>query len=195
MSQSPGPPTRPPRSPSEAPPRPALSVPVPSPLETLTPTPRAVAASFLLWLASLVVGFAAVGYAYTRFDELRPALRSVIRDRDANITAESLEQVVSASLYVALGTLLAFLVVELLLLAPMRRGRNWARILLATVGLVSMPTFILVRGVLAAEQQPVAKDYILIGLGLQTLLMLLAFVAMFLPSASAWFRRDKVPAH
>jgi hypothetical protein len=195
MSQSPGPPTRPPRSPSEAPPRPALSVPVPSPLEMLTPTPRAVVASFLLWLASLVVGFAVVGYAYTRFDELRPALRSLIQERDSNITAESLEQVVSASLYVALGTLLAFVVVELLLLAPMHRGRNWARILLATVGLVSAPTFILVRGVLAAEQQPVAKDYILLGLGLQTLLMLLAVVAMFLPSASAWFRRDKVPAH
>jgi hypothetical protein len=194
MSQSSGPPTRPPRSPSEAPPRPALSVPVPSPLETLTPTPRVVVASFLLWLASLVVGAAVVAYAYTQFDKLRPELRSVIQARDPSITAESLEQVVSASLYVALGTLLAFLVIELLLLSPMRRGRNWARIVLATVGLVSVPTFIVVRGVLAMDQ-PVAKDYILLGLGLQELLMLFAVVAMFLPSAKAWFRRGKVRLH
>jgi surface polysaccharide O-acyltransferase-like enzyme len=85
-------------------------------------------------------------------------------------------------------------VIELLLLSPMRRGRNWARIVLATVGLVSVPTFIVVRGVLAMDQ-PVAKDYILLGLGLQELLMLFAVVAMFLPSAKAWFRRGKVRLH
>jgi hypothetical protein len=189
MSQSSDPSAEPRRTSGAAPPRPALSVTVPSPLDSLaSPPPRTVAVSFLLWLASLIVGFAVAGYAYTQLDDLRPELRAAILAEDPTITAESLDQVVNASLYVALGTLLAFIVVEALLAATMHRGRNWARILLAALGLVSVPTLIIVRGVLSLGQ-PITEDYVLVGLALQELLMLSAVVAMFLPSANVWFRR------
>jgi hypothetical protein len=171
-----------------APARPALSVNVPSPLETLaSPPPWTVVVSFLFWLASLVVGFAVAAYVYAKLDDLRPQLRAAVLAEDPTISADSLARVVTASVSVAFGTLLGFLVLEAVLAAMMRRGRNWARILLAALGLVSVPIFIMVRGVLSLNG-PLAEDYVLLGLGLQELLMLAAVVAMFLPSANVWFR-------
>ena len=152
-----------------------------------SPAPPSVTRSFGLWVTSVVVCIAVAGYAYTKLEEFRPGLREAILAQDPTITTESLDRVVAVSQFVAIGAIVLFALLELVFASLMRRGRHWARILLATVGLISLPTFVIVRGLLALDRA-LLTDYVLLGLGLYVLLMLAAVVTMFLPPANEWFR-------
>jgi len=163
-------------------------VPVPSPLEGLIgPPPAAVARSFGLWIASLVVGALVTGYVITQRDELLLKIEHAVRTDDPTITAESLDQVARVSLYAALGGVVLVMVVEAILALVMRRRHNWARVLLALVGVLSLPGFFVAQELLSSGE-PLPRNYVQLGLGLQGLLVLAAIVTMFSPSANAWFR-------
>ncbi len=69
----------------------------------------------------------------------------------------------------------------------MRRRHNWARVLLAIVGVISLPALYVAQELLSNEA-PLRSNYVQLGLGLQGLLMLAAVVTMFAPSVNAWFR-------
>src|SRR5688572_25292753 len=108
MTASAGPPPRPPHS-RGAPPRPDLSVPVPSPFEAVgRPAPSSVTRPFALWVVSGVVCLAVAGYAYTKLEELRPGLREAILAQDPTIATESLDRVVEISQFVAFGAIGVF---------------------------------------------------------------------------------------
>jgi hypothetical protein len=179
-------PSRPPRP--AAPQRPALSVPVPSPLEGLIgPMPRALSRSLGLWVASWIVGAVVTGYVIAKRDELLLEIETAVRTDQPTITAESLDRVVNVSLYAALGGVLLIMVVEAVLALVMRRRHNWARLLLALVGLLSLPAFFVAQELLAVDV-PLRSNYVQLGFAVQGLLVLVAVVTMFAPSANAWFR-------
>jgi hypothetical protein len=194
MSQpasSSGPPGRPPRTAPERPPapaRPALSVPVPSPLEGLVgPAPRAVGRSLTLWVASFVVGALVTGYVLTIRDELLLKIKLAVQTDDPTITLDSLDRVATVSLYAALGGVLLVMVIEAILALIMRRRHNWARVLLALVGVLSLPGFYVAQELIATGA-PLRRNYVQLGLAAQGVLVLAAILMMFAPSANAWFR-------
>jgi hypothetical protein len=187
-SDSPERPPRPVPTRPAAPERPPLSVPVPSPLEGLVgPAPGSLVASWRLWIASFLVGALVTGYVISQRAELLLKIEDAVRADDPAITAESLDRVVSVTLYAALGGVLLIVVVEAILAGLMRRRHNWARVLLTLVGLLSLPGFYVAQDLLSTDA-PLHRNYVQLGLALQGLLTLAAIVVMFAPSANAWFR-------
>jgi uncharacterized membrane protein YcjF (UPF0283 family) len=149
--------------------------------------PRALARSMGWWIASWIVGAVVTGYVITRRDELLLEIEQAAQADQPTITAESLDRVVNVSLYAALGGVLLIMVIEVILALVMRRRHNWARVLLALVGLLSLPAFFVAQELLATDA-PLQSNYVQLGFAVQSLLVLLAVVTMFAPSANAWLR-------
>jgi hypothetical protein len=143
--------------------------------------------SLRLWVASWIVGALVTGYVISQRDELSLEIERAVSTDDPTITAESLDRVVMVSLYAALGGVLLIMLVEAILALVMRRRHNWARVLLALVGLLSLPGFYVAQELLSVDA-PLQRNYVQLGLALQGLLTLVAVVVMFAPSANAWFR-------
>ena len=140
-----------------------------------------------LWVASWIVGALVTGYVISQRAELSLEIERAVSADDPTITAESLDRVVMVSLYAALGGVLLIMLVEAILVLVMRRRHNWARVLLALVGLLSLPGFYVAQELLSVDA-PLQRNYVQLGLALQGLLTLVAVVVMFAPSANAWFR-------
>jgi hypothetical protein len=163
---------------------------IPSPLGERMLTPSSVRVAVWLWIVSGLIAAATIGYAMLRLDELRTALRADVLARDPNLSAGSLDRAV---LVLTVGSILLIAVpalLEIVLSLVMSRGRNWARILLAIVGVLSLPAVIIGGGTLAGPG-PILTNYIQLGAIAMLGFTVVALVTMFLPSANAWFRSLK----
>lgn len=181
-------PTRPDRS--RLPARPDLATTLRSPLEDVDePMPPTLARSQFFWLAYFIAGAVVASVALFRADELREKLRTTVLEQQPDLTEESLERVVTASIAVAVGVLVLVLVFEVLMVV-LTRQHGWARIPLVAFVVLSLPLLAVVAGVLSAGG-PVYQDTILVGLVVQLVLVVIASVYMFAPSSTAWYRRRR----
>lgn len=130
---------------------------------------------------------AAIAYSVTRLDDVRANLRATAVMESPDATAASLDEVVDVTIWIALAALAAPAVIVIILALLMVNRRNWARILLLLVGLISVPSAAIAFGALSDDAMA-SKNNLTIGIGLQALLVLIASVLMFLPSANLWYR-------
>lgn len=127
------------------------------------PRPRVVTVSAWLWLVVVVVELVVVAVA---FGDVRAELATEVAARGVDQSTQ--DKVVLAGLGVLLGPGVLVALVQLGLLRAYHAGRNWARILLAVLG---------VLGTLVA-QAPLPVGIAVAGAG----------VLMFLPKSNAWFK-------
>ena len=168
--------------------RPSTASGIRSPLDALPPpTPRSVLSSLWAWIAGCLVPLAAIAYSVTRLDDVRANLRATAVMESPDATAASLDEVVDVTIWIALAALAAPAVIVIILALLMVNRRNWARILLLLVGLISVPSAAIAFGALSDDAMA-SKNNLTIGIGLQALLVLIASVLMFLPSANLWYR-------
>ncbi|MDT7789900.1 MAG: hypothetical protein QOF58_8319 [Pseudonocardiales bacterium] len=126
------------------------------------PRPRLVTVSVYLWLLVVVVELVVTAVA---FGDVRASLLIEVAARGVDQSTQ--DKVVLAGLGVLLGPGVLVAMLQLGVLRAFVIGRNWARILLAVLGVV---------GVLVS-QTPVA-----VGIA-----VVVAGVPAFLPASNAWF--------
>ena len=185
-AEQPGPPTR--TDIRQAPIRPPLSSNLPTPLDQIDHRrPRSVKLSVCLWVLAALPGIAVLAYFGTKFNEIRDAVTETVENDRPSLSSASVDRAVNAILGIILG-LLAVPSALILLLAPlMARRRNWARILLAIVGMVA-PVLAAVAVVLMTADTFVEPLWLIVAISIQAVLVLGGLVAMFRPNANAWYR-------
>jgi hypothetical protein len=172
----------------QMPARPSTASAIRSPLDVLpVPAPRCVVASTWIWIASCLVPLLAIIYSVTRLDDVRAHIHATAVIEDPTATAESLDRVVNVTMWIALAALAVPAVVEIVLALLMVNRRNWARVLLLLVGLLGIPAAAIAFGALS-DDAAASKNNLAIGIAVQALLVVVAIVLMFLPSANHWFR-------
>jgi hypothetical protein len=171
--------------------RPSTASSIRSPLDRLpVPAPRSVIASLWIWIISCLVPLVAIIYSVTRLDDVRAHLRATAMIEDPSATAESLDRVVNVTMWIALAALAVPVVVEIILAIVMANRRNWARVLLLLAGLLGIPAAAIAFGALS-DDAAASKNNLAIGIAVQALLVVVAIVLMFVPSANHWFRTSR----
>ncbi len=142
--------------------------------------PKEVEISFWLWIASMVLGVVGALITYPQIKQLQADAIERELAQNPTLDRSSIESITSGALIGGIVIGLLFVVAQLIFVFLMRGGRNWARIVLAVIGGVSV-LFGLI-GLAGATGSTGASSL------LQLLLLAGAIVAMFLPAANAWFR-------
>lgn len=142
--------------------------------------PKEVEISFWLWITYLALTAIGVAVMLTQLDRFRAEVINNALAQDSTVDRSVIESVASAAMVVVAVVAVLFVVFGVILAFLLRRGRNWARIVLAVIG----GLFVLLGLIglaIAADASSVT------GL-LQLLLLIGAIVTMFLPAANPWFR-------
>lgn len=145
--------------------------------------PKEVDISFWLWVTSIVLGLVGLLFFVGQFDTIRDTVLDEVRRQaqrqGETLNEQELQSFASAALAVAVTFSLLFAAGQLLLASLMRKGRNWARIVLAVLG-----GFIALSRLLSLGAEPGGPS-VLAGVGL--IVLIGAIVTMFLPAANPWF--------
>ncbi len=173
----------------EGPPaRPAMVSALPSPLVRFTqPRPRVLTLSVAIWILSGLAGLAIVGYFVSRLDGVRALLTTTMRTKDPDVDDTSLQTAINSTIAIALGLIGLFIALKLLLALVMAARRNWARVLLAIVGVLALPVTA-VGATLLTVGTVETRGWLLFTIVAQEVLMLAGMVTMFLPAPNSWFR-------
>ncbi len=157
------------------------------PLSLATTRPQTVPtvakAALGLWIASCLAGLIAMALSFSNLTEPRTGLRALANEIQPDAEADVVDDVVNIVLYGSLGSTLFLISIQVILVILMWTGRNWARVPLTVVAVLSLPVLFFtydVLGTLAAAT-----------LALESLLMPAAVVTMFLPPANSWLRRRR----
>ncbi|MEJ7702522.1 MAG: hypothetical protein WKF47_02055 [Geodermatophilaceae bacterium] len=121
--------------------------------------------------------------SFTNLAELRAGLEEIAQQRQPNTEAGVVDDAVSVLLYGALGGIVFLISIQVFLAVLMGKRRNWARVLLTVVAVLSLPVLLLTRDIVSRQAGWT--------LALEALLMLAALVTMFLPAANSWFRQQR----
>lgn len=156
----------------------------PVPSGPVVSRPKEVEISFGLWVTSVVIGLISSVIFVSQFDSFRGIMLEEMRRQSPGpsgaLDESRLDTIVTVVFVVALAIMLIITLVQLLFAFFMRKGRNWARIVLAVIGgilvLVGIPSLLGVSG----GQLLLTLVSLLVVLG--------AIVTMFLPGAHPWFR-------
>jgi hypothetical protein len=136
--------------------------------------------SFWLWIINLTLNAVGSLVALTPFDRIRAEVINRALEQDPALDRSTIENLSTGVLVGAIVVVLTFVVAEFVFVFLMRGGRNWARIVLAVLGGLSV---LLGMIGLAGTTGPV-----LAVSGIQLLLVVVAIVTMFGPAPNAWFR-------
>jgi hypothetical protein len=175
--------TPPPSSPHgqqrPVPPPPPSGYPAPgAPLRE--PRPRTVEISFWLWIVNLALGAIGSAVALAQIDQVRTDAINKAIAQNPTMDRSVISSVATGVLIGSVAVGLLFIAVGLLFVFLMRGGRNWARIVLAVLGSLS----VLFGSIgLVSDTGPM-----LVAAVLQLLLVAGAIATMFVPAANAWFR-------
>jgi len=132
-------------------------------------------------------GLAVLAYFGAKFSEVRDAIVATVEEDRPSLSVASVDRTANAILAIILG-LLAGPAALILLLAPlMAARRNWARIVLAIVGVAS-PILTAVAVVLMTADKFVDPLWLIVAISIQAVLVLGGLVTMFRPRANAWYR-------
>jgi hypothetical protein len=142
-----------------------------SPAERPVP-PTVVNAAFWLYVASAVVSVITVILSAVLVDVTRAAVKAQVAQQGRHISAAQVDTLVNVAIVTSVVVGLLFAAVFVLFAVFMRRGANWARIVLLVLTVLS------VTSALGS-----------FGLGaLRLVLAIIATILVFLPSASGYFR-------
>lgn len=148
------------------------------------PRPKEVDLSFWLWVTSFVLGIVGLIVFLGEFDTIRDTAveeaRRQVQREGSPLDEAQLESITSAVLIggVVIGLLIS--AVELLFALFMRKGRNWARILLTVFGGI---------GVVSGLYSLTTESGVQLALTVLSLPVVIgAIVTMYLPAANPWFR-------
>jgi len=140
------------------------------------------------WLASCVFPMIAVTYAVSRLADVQVHQRAIALTETPRATAESVDRAVTVTIWIAVASLVLFILLEAVFAVLMAKRQNWARIALLVIGLAAVPASVIAVDALSDDAAVANRTYVLIGIGLQALLVLIAAVLMYRPEASVWFR-------
>lgn len=158
------------------------------PVETApVPAPASVVASMWAWILSCLVPLLAVVYSVVLMEEVRAHLLVAATEKDPTATAESLDKVVNVTVWIALGALIATVVLVVLLAVVMINRKGWARFPLLLIGLLGIPAAGLAFGALS-DDAAASRNNLTVGITAQAILVLIGAILMFLPAANFWFR-------
>lgn len=149
--------------------------------------PGALRVSVWSWIGSGVIAAATLAFAVLRIDQRRTDLRADVLARDPGVTPSQLNGVVLIFVVAGFVGLALPAVLNVVLALVMSRGRNWARILLTVISVVTIPAIVIAGGTLAGPGSIVA-NYVQLGTVAMVVAMLIALVSMYLPASNAWFR-------
>ncbi len=146
--------------------------------------PKEVQISFGLWMTSVVIGVISSVVFVSQFDTFRGMVleeaRRQMQGQDGALDESQLDAIVTGGFLAALAIILIITLLQLVFAFFMRKGRNWARIVLAVIGgilvLFGLPSLVGVSG-----------GQLLLTL-VSMLVVLGAIITMFLPGANPWFR-------
>lgn len=163
----------------------------PPPMMAATPPTATVAVARSLWLASFVVGAAALVVAFLTRDAQLAQLRDLVEDIAGTMTTARRDSVTTTIFLGSLGVLAVFIGLEALLLRSMSARRPNMRwfLLLALALHIAVGTF--ATGFVSLGDQGLIVTVFLIG---EAVLASLALVVTFLPGTRAWFHRQPEPA-
>ena len=149
--------------------------------------PGALRISVWSWIGSGVIAAATLAFAVLRIDQRRTDLRADVLARDPGVTPSQLNGVVLIFVVAGFVGLALPAVLNVVLALVMSRGRNWARILLTVISVVTIPAVVIAGGTLAGPGSIVA-NYVQLGAVAMVVAMLIALVSMYLPPSNAWLR-------
>jgi hypothetical protein len=175
------------------PPRPStarLSMPPMAALEDLS-RPRVLTVSFWCWLLGSLLAGATVALTATKSGAMRAEFARLASERDSEAPQSTIDSVASASVLIVIGAGITLALLGLLLAGAMRSGRGWARVFLTVIALLAVVYAGLVSSALTDPMLDSLRTPVTAGLLAYTALVIIATVCMFLPGASAWFRRPK----
>ncbi|MDQ4103824.1 MAG: hypothetical protein M3186_08995 [Actinomycetota bacterium] len=147
------------------------------------PRPRTVEISFWLWIVILTFSGIGILITLTQLDQLRAQVIDTALAQDPTQDRSMIESVMTGALTVGVVFALVFVAAGFAFAFFMRKGRNWARMLLAVPGglIVLLWLIGLTQG---AGPTPA------LGVSLVQLLLVVAAIAtMFGAEANVWFRR------
>ena len=145
--------------------------------------PTVMRTSLGLWIASFLAGLVGMALSFRNLPELRAGLEEIAQQRQPDVEAGVVDDAVSVLLYGALGGIVFLIFIQVFLAVLMGKRRNWARVLLTVVAVLSLPVLLLTRDIVSRQAGWT--------LALEALLMLAALVTMFLPAANSWFRQQR----
>ena len=175
------------------PPRPStarLSMPPMAALEDLS-RPRVLTVSFWCWLLGSLLGAVSVAVTATKMSAMRAEFARLASERDGEAAQSTIDSVAAASVLIVIGVGIVLALFGLLLAGAMRAGRGWARIFLSVIAVLVAAYVALVSSALTDPMLDTLRTPVTAGLLGYVALVVVAAVCMFLPGASAWFRRPK----
>lgn len=161
---------------------------------TPPPEPREVTTSFWLWIAAVVVGLIGAVVSFLQVGSVTDQIDGgAAAGAGSGLDPGTLSSIVTASLVVGAVLGLVLVALEVLFAVFMRRGRNWARIVLAVFGIIGV--LFTLGGLFSASTTVIGGQEIVTRSGISTvlsvvqaLLVVAAVVMFFRPPANAYFR-------
>lgn len=162
---------------------PTPSAPPPPPQPDVRERPQAVETAFRLWLINVAVGVVSSLIALTMMDQL---INEALEQQNAQMTEEAAQ----AGIVVGIVIGLVLVAIWLAIAFQMRKGRNWARIVLAVLGGIGV--IMSVIGMADAFSLPGVAGFTVGVLEIvSTLLVIAAIYFMFRPESNAYFSRQR----
>lgn len=144
------------------------------------PPPQQVQLSFWLWVASVVVGLVGTVLGLADVETIRAqAEEQATASSGGQLDQAAVDAIITFSIVVGIAIGVLFTVATLVFAVLMRRGRNWARILLAVIAGLSL----LSSGISLPNATAVVVVVTVLGL----VVTLAAVILMFLRPANEWF--------
>jgi len=145
------------------------------------------------WLASTVFPLIAITYAASRMSDVQAHQRAIALTQTPNATAESLDRVVTVTVWLALAALAVPVLIEVVFAILMVKRTAWARIGLLIIGILALPGSLIAVDALSDDAAVANRVYVLIGIGVQALLALVGALLMYRPAANLWFNTRPRP--
>ena len=144
------------------------------------PPPRQVETSFMLWAVVVVLQLVGIALTFAERESLRAVAEQQARAQGGGrLDPQAVDAIVTFGIVFGVVLAVLFAVVILVFAIFMRRGQNWARIVLAVLGglLVLFALVSLAGGTVGAVVQSLLTLVVVIA----------ALVLMFTEPANAWF--------
>ncbi|MGH3933051.1 MAG: hypothetical protein ACRDTF_24100 [Pseudonocardiaceae bacterium] len=146
--------------------------------------PKEVEISFGLWMTSVLISLISSVIFVSQFDTFRSMVLEEasrqMQGQDRVLDESQLDAIVTAGFVLALAIILIIMLLQLVFAFLMRKGRNWARIVLAVIGGI-----LVLFGLSSLVGVPGGQLFLTL---VSMIIVLGAIVTMFLPGANPWFR-------
>ncbi|MDQ0734033.1 hypothetical protein [Arthrobacter agilis] len=168
------------------PPRPEMSNATPPPITADREPPPLLRVAGGLWLASVAAGALALVIAFLDRETFLSGIQDTALSVDAGIAPEDAEMAATIAFWGSLGAFAVVLLLVVLFVRPLLRGRGWARWALLAVLLLDAGAVLLVQAFLSTDTagfQPVPHLAVA-----QLALGVIALAVTLMPPISRWFR-------